>query len=560
MVFLPFNFTENICKMKNLFSVISCLILLVICDFRVNAQKPITKSGHQVLKDSIFYSASAMTSSSIGLALTTDRNTRWIEYHNTIANQPLANYVFLEGTKEIGLYMTVPKDSAGDYRYSILEDDKNWLAIDSKPITFLDQPLSNATDGKRRRAKLGQFNVDGKKLTIECYNINTRNKVTTTTIYNKVINPAELYLATFEIVTKDGDRAVEMKNQNDGFKFKIKDKVTISNILLSIKPTDVTFIYYVYLRNISSGKIVQIGNSWNYGYIGDHPHLLIDASYFANPGDYEVAIMPKLSSGFNAKSFPGKATKINFTVLKSESLYSQREILFLCSGLILIAALITAILFVIQKRSHSRKVQAEQERKKHAEMQLNAIRSQLNPHFVFNALSGIQSLMNNHETDQANRYLAKFARLTRNILKNSELVSLAEEISLLEDFLEMERLRFGFQYTIKVDPELQSSDSEIPAMLLQPLVENAVRHGVAELGQNGIIAVEMSKQESRLVILIKDNGKGFDVDQANDGLGLTLTKSRIALFNGIHKDSPISLHMNSGFLNTEAIVTLNNWL
>jgi two-component system LytT family sensor kinase len=506
-------------------------------------------------KDSVFYNASA-PNSAIGLAVTTDSPTKWIEYSNTIINQPLTNYVFLKGSKEIGLYMTVPKDSISYYRYNVLENDKEFLVTNGKLDASSAQNVFT-----RAQVNLGRFNIDNKKLTIEYYNLKSRDKVATTTIYNKVINPPELFLTTLEVINRKKVRGVEMKNRSDGFTFRVHDSLTVNSILLAIKPTDLTFIYHVYLENLSSGKSVHIGNSWNYGYIVGYPHLLIDALYFIEPGDYQISIIPELSNSFHVKkSFATKATKIRFTVLKSESSYSQSEVLIWTSIIILAAITLSGLIFFFQKRSHARKIKGEEDQRTYAQMQLNAIRSQLNPHFMFNALSGIQNLMNRNETDQANRYLSKFARLTRRVLINSDLISMADEITLLDDYLQMERLRFSFEYEIIIDSELNPSNLEFPAMLLQPLVENAVKHGVADLGQNGRIVIEVTKQGKNVIIFINDNGTGFDIDQTAKGLGLKLTKSRIALLNGIYRDSPITLNMNIETSNTIITITLNQWL
>ncbi len=228
--------------------------------------------------------------------------------------------------------------------------------------------------------------------------------------------------------------------------------------------------------------------------------------------------------------------------------------------ILITAGVIAGLVIYFIKRKNKHKLLAEQQKKDYAQMQLSAVRSQLNPHFMFNALSGIQNLMNKNEPDQANRYLTKFARLTRSVLNNNDLITLKDEKVLLDDYLQMEQLRFGFKYAIEIDPQLDLDNIEIPAMLLQPLVENAVKHGIAELGENGIINIKMIQRDKDSVIFITDNGKGFDMSQASNGLGLTLTKNRIALLNSIYKGSAITLDIKSEPLNTTVTVTLNQWL
>lgn len=195
-----------------------------------------------------------------------------------------------------------------------------------------------------------------------------------------------------------------------------------------------------------------------------------------------------------------------------------------------------------------------------AQAQLDSVRAQLNPHFLFNALAGIQNLMNKNQTDRANNYLTKFARLTRNVLDSKELISLSEERTLLDDYLQMEQLRFGFQYQIKGSEMLNEQNIEIPAMLLQPFVENAVKHGIAESGSKGKIEISFVKQSSDLILKIKDNGKGFDAINSYAGLGLKLSKNRMALLNTVYKSKPFVLDIQSDEKGTAITITLSQWL
>lgn len=179
---------------------------------------------------------------------------------------------------------------------------------------------------------------------------------------------------------------------------------------------------------------------------------------------------------------------------------------------------------------------------------------------MFNALAGIQNLMNKNDTDNANRYLIKFARLTRNVLDHKELISLTSEKTLLDDYLQMEQLRFGFQYQITASPDLDVENIEIPAMLLQPFVENAVKHGIAEKGNDGKIEIGFTAQLTDLILSIKDNGSGFDVAQNYEGLGLALTKNRISLLNSIYKENQFLLDMKADANGAVIKIKLSQWL
>ncbi|RZL30723.1 MAG: sensor histidine kinase, partial [Pedobacter sp.] len=171
-----------------------------------------------------------------------------------------------------------------------------------------------------------------------------------------------------------------------------------------------------------------------------------------------------------------------------------------------------------------------------------------------------QNLMNKNEIDNANKYLSKFARITRNVLNNTDLISLAQEKTLLDDYLQMEQLRFGFKYEIKVTDNLDLENIEIPSMLLQPFVENAVKHGIASKNADGKIEVSFSNHGNNLVLTVSDNGKGFNADDKYEGLGLSLSKNRISLLNSIYKETPFVLGIKSGATGTKVSLTLTDWL
>ncbi|RZK81028.1 MAG: hypothetical protein EOO92_06000 [Pedobacter sp.] len=217
------------------------------------------------------------------------------------------------------------------------------------------------------------------------------------------------------------------------------------------------------------------------------------------------------------------------------------------------------VIIIIVTMFRIRSFTAEKQKEK-AQLQLDAVRSQLNPHFLFNALAGIQNLMNTNQSEQANRYLTRFARLTRAVLKSNDLISLDEEINLLDDYLQMEQLRFNFKYEIKTNATLDINNTEIPSMLLQPFIENAVKHGIASLGSDGQIDIAIFPSGSDIILKIQDNGKGFDTSKTYEGLGFDLSTKRIALLNKIYKIDPILLQMESNPGKTTITITLTKWL
>ena len=147
-----------------------------------------------------------------------------------------------------------------------------------------------------------------------------------------------------------------------------------------------------------------------------------------------------------------------------------------------------------------------------AEVQLAALRSQMNPHFIFNALNSIKKFVIANEPGNAEKYLGKFAKLIRLILDNSRsgMVTVEKELQLLKLYLDLEQLRFGIRltYSITVDENIQTSDIEIPSMIVQPFVENAMLHGIMHREDGGKVDIHFRLHNDWLEIIIEDNGVG----------------------------------------------------
>jgi len=196
-------------------------------------------------------------------------------------------------------------------------------------------------------------------------------------------------------------------------------------------------------------------------------------------------------------------------------------------------------------------------------LKLRSIRSQLNPHFMFNALTSIQNLINKNDIAAANHYLSIFADLTRKVLNTTDqdLISISEELKIQDDYLQMEQLRFGFKYNVQVSEAINKDNTEIPAMLLQPFVENAVKHGMAANRQNGMINLTIDKQKNNLILSVADNGNGFDkqdMDGRASAFGLKLSRERIELLNQLQPDQPVMLDIDSTPTGTRVTVTLTD--
>ncbi len=181
--------------------------------------------------------------------------------------------------------------------------------------------------------------------------------------------------------------------------------------------------------------------------------------------------------------------------------------------------------------------------------QLTALRAQMNPHFVFNAMNSIQEFIVDKDTRSANRYLSQFARLMRNILNVSDKnrISLSKEIESLNLYLSLESLRFGdsFEYILEVGEEIDKDMIYLPAMLIQPFVENAVKHGLMHRKGDKKLYLRFFIEDEKLICEVEDNGvgrkKSSEIRRLNPKIypskATGITYERIKLFNSIYKDA-----------------------
>jgi len=244
-----------------------------------------------------------------------------------------------------------------------------------------------------------------------------------------------------------------------------------------------------------------------------------------------------------------------------EPAWYQSLIFKIVSGL-LISAFFGAFLFLMLFIRQKQKTREELSRKNKVQLELKSIYAQLNPHFVFNALSSIQGLINKQDIKGANDYLSDFSKLMRESLQNSnkEEVPLQQEIKTLGVYLKLEQLRFGFQFFIKASDHINIYETSIPSLLLQPIIENAVKHGVSSLYEKGCIGVEFFRENDAMRVAVTDNGSGFNRNRQQGGFGLKLTEDRIKLLNELNLEREIVLTIdNEASAGTRVNIIFNYW-
>ncbi len=225
--------------------------------------------------------------------------------------------------------------------------------------------------------------------------------------------------------------------------------------------------------------------------------------------------------------------------LSEESYKNQKWIIYsLIFGLVLMA--LAAFFFY---RSN------QQQKLSNNLLALRSLRSQMNPHFIFNALNSVNNFIAKSDERSANRYLSDFSTLMRSVLENSEqdYIPLSKELNLLELYIKLEHSRFPdkFDYKIIIDEALDIPSFQIPPMLLQPYIENAIWHGLRYKDEKGVLEVSVSsKGDNELEICISDDGigrkKSAELKTQNQkkqkSKGMGNIKQRVSILNDMHKD------------------------
>ncbi len=255
-------------------------------------------------------------------------------------------------------------------------------------------------------------------------------------------------------------------------------------------------------------------------------------------------------SGLSEIAVPIKYEEELLGVIDSEhsqpGFFNENHLQFMITIGTLMASKIKAI--EADQQLRKQKEEIDNISKQLIELQLAALRSQMNPHFIFNALNSIKKFVLSNDAENADIYLGKFSRLIRSILNNTREanISLEKEIEMLSLYLELEKLRFGkkLNYCIYLDPSLNEGTVFIPTMIVQPFVENAMLHGIMHKESDGEIIISFKDHESFLEINVKDNGVGRKAAAQMNGnknaaytsLGIEVTRARLM---SLHTDSRV---------------------
>lgn len=253
-----------------------------------------------------------------------------------------------------------------------------------------------------------------------------------------------------------------------------------------------------------------------------------------NKENSEKVVRLEMNYEFDKKQRQLKAEQDKKDAVAAEE---KKRIFYISLGLGILVVFTILLAWLVLRQN---KLRAEQ---KSILLEQRLLRSQMNPHFIFNSLIAIESFIYSNEPREAGKYLAGFAKLMRLILENSreESIVLDKEIKTLGHYLELQKLRYGdkFDYTINVAEDIDTESVLVPPMLGQPAIENAIEHGIKHLqDKKGLIEVSFAKRNENLVLEITDNGVGFSKaaefesgTQKHLSLSTTITEERIKVLN-----------------------------
>lgn len=268
---------------------------------------------------------------------------------------------------------------------------------------------------------------------------------------------------------------------------------------------------------------------------------------FNNREARNAAIRLQLQHEFDKKEATLKAEQYKaFTRLEKERVEiearSERRKLGIIIGFIGTGLVVCILLFILFRNKSVRRQKQIEFEKNLLEFEQQVLRAQMNPHFIFNAINSIQKYILTREKQEAYDYLAKFSRLIRIALNNSQEkdLSLQQELEMIKLYVELEQLRFNnFEFNLKIDSDVNEFAITVPAMLIQPYVENAIWHGLMHLENKrlGILNLCVARYSDTLKIVVEDNGIGreqarqYKKEDGHQSYSMALNEQRLLIIN-----------------------------
>lgn len=335
------------------------------------------------------------------------------------------------------------------------------------------------------------------------------------------INDVEIVNDSLYVASDNGLFVIDAKNLKANF---TKPKILLESINVNNKSYSFeNKLVFNYDEN--DVKITFVGLSYNaqksisyqYKLKGQETNWTKSSSPEINykalsPGNYEFIIY-----SINSKNTYSNPAKISFKIKEPFWL----TLPFILGGLLILIALLFTLWrkreksinqkFELEKKN----IQAERDRanveRQMIELEQKALRMQMNPHFIFNALNTIKGYYSEGNDEKAGDYISNFSSLLRKLLENTEqTIPLSTEIEMLQLYVDLTKIRYknAFEYKIEVEKAINPNEVSIPTLLLQPMVENAIIHGLSPKKSNGLLIISFQKKSKFLVCIVTDNGIG----------------------------------------------------
>ncbi len=486
-------------------------------------------------------------------------------YPVRVLSRKYSSYNVLDTSAVSVIALGINPSNASQYEYRLILNDqvpvKDWTDFSG----FRQVPQTGY-----KYAVLGEYIYPGSYLLIEI-----RNKQTQLDAGSMVINwpkdpglsllHTRVYFKEDNAIGSNGyfDASLLQKRYSSG-----KDSISgvlqdlrlpgnkeYLSFIVDFRQVEITFPYKAILERKLNDKTdtVEINFYFN------EPELRVGGDLISQPGKYRLLVGNTYF--FESPVYDKWILKVPFEILRP-SLFSKKWTIRQALPYLAAVIIILILLLYTYNRVNKRKLERIERDKQVKQLQLRSLQHQLNPHFLFNALSAIQNLVGKKELEPASRYLDRFSSLTRTILATSsqELISLEDELHMLQAYLEMEQLRVPFEFSIDIEDDINVANTDIPGMLLQPFVENAVKHGVSVRKEGGLIRVSIQKEAEGLTFTVQDNGPGMPSSQREtSGVGLSIVARRVKLLNEMYGESLIGYTIHSDVTGTGVVISLENW-
>ena len=409
---------------------------------------------------------------------------------------------------------------------------KKYVEANEKIMQSLEL-AAQVSDGITRLTDLGNLGIVYQKLDISDSAVKYYS-------LSRALSKKTGYMLSYAINTYNLGDIYHDKNQDEIAAKLIKEALLIGD---SIK-------YYPLIRDANEGlsEIYSKAGEWQKAYeyhvkSGDAKDTLVNAEKIKQTEKLQAKFQYEKDSAIQQAYFSNQlAIKQTETEKKAAESRTEKVVIWLIASIAIMLVLLLVSIFQRMKGVEKKKLIAEQQK---SWLELKALRTQMNPHFLYNTINSIQSFVLKSDTKSSSNYLAQFAGLMRSVLENSrkEKITLGEEMEGLSNYLDFEAMRFPakFNFHIKVDDLLDKTKILLPPLLIQPFVENAIWHGLMHLQAGaGNLMINFEKFGDHIKCTIDDNGIGRTASTAikkqsvHKSVGLSIVAERMESMNKMY--------------------------